>query len=170
MNQIFQTPIPVFIIRTTNENDVSLILSYIRKLAIYEKMEEQVIATVEGLRKTLFDQKYAEVLLAYESNQPVGFALFFHNYSTFQGKPNLFLEDLFIDEAYRGKGYGKLMFACLAKIAVKRGCSRLDWCCLNWNESALQFYQNLGGKHLNTWFLYRLQDNQLKAVASLFEK
>jgi len=167
MNQ--QKPInyPSFSIRFANEQDIDLILYFIKALATYEKMLDQVIATKESLLQSIFIDKKAEVLLAYELNNPIGFALFYSTYSTFQGKPSLFLEDLFIDEKYRKKGYGKQIIAYLASIAKKRQYSRIDWWCLDWNQKSIDFYESIGAKKLDHWKVFRLQDHKLDALAKM---
>jgi GNAT superfamily N-acetyltransferase len=154
-----------FKLRSTTIDDVELILSFIRKLAIYEKLEPMMTATPMSIRRSLFELKQAEVILAEVDQKPIGFALFFHNYSTFLGKANLFLEDLYIDEAYRHKGYGKQIFAYLARLALERSCERFDWMCLNWNEPSIRFYQSLGAKPMDDWLTFRLDADALKALA-----
>ncbi len=160
---IYGTAIEHFTIRTAEPEDTALILRFIRELAAYEKLEHEVVATEEILHQSLFIRHQAEVLIAQEGDQPVGFALFFHNFSTFLGKANLYLEDLYVDPACRGKGYGKAMLACLAKVAVERGCERLDWWCLDWNEPSIRFYRSLGAKPMSDWTVYRLEGESLKA-------
>lgn len=154
-------------IRFATEKDVPEILGFIKALSVYEKMEDQVVATEESLRVSLFEKKQAEVIFAEEAGVAVGFALFFHNYSTFLGKANLYLEDLFVKEAYRGKGYGKALLNELAQIAVKRDCERLDWVCLNWNEPSIEFYKSLGAKPLPEWLIFRLEGKALDQMAKL---
>lgn len=154
-------------IRFATEKDVPEILNFIKALSVYEKMEDQVVATEESLRVSLFEKKQAEVIFAEEAGVAVGFALFFHNYSTFLGKANLYLEDLFVKEAYRGKGYGKALLNELAKIAVKRDCERLDWVCLNWNKPSIEFYKSLGAKPLPEWLIFRLEGKALDNMAKL---
>lgn len=154
-----------FTIRMTTKEDTPIIYSFIKKLALYEKLEHVMTATIEKLETTIFELKQAEVILAEYDGKPIGFALFFHSYSTFLGKANLYLEDLFIDEAYRKKGYGRKMFQYLAKLAVERDCERLDWMCLTWNEPSIKFYQRLGAKHLNDWMTFRLAKDDLKHLA-----
>ena len=157
-----------FTIRFAKPEDVSLILTFITKLAIYEKMLDDVIATEQSLMVSLFDKKEAEVIIGEEHGVPVGFALFFQSYSTFLGKSNLFLEDLFVNEEKRGKGYGKMLLSKLSNIAIKRNCSRLEWLCLNWNQSSIDFYHKLGAKPLDDWTVFRLQGKDLKAL-SMYE-
>lgn len=155
-----------FSIRCAKEEDCAVILSFIQELAAYEKMSGLVVATETALRDSLFCKRQAEVLLGEEDGAPVAFALFFHNYSTFLGKANLYLEDLFVKEAYRGRGYGGAMFRRLSKLAVERGCERLDWSCLTWNTSAIAFYEKLGAAALDSWTGYRLQGEALIKLAA----
>ncbi len=161
---IYGTALEQFTIRTAEPEDTALILRFIRELAAYEKLEHEVVATEEILRRSLFRNRQAEVLIAQEGDQPVGFALFFHNFSTFLGRANLYLEDLYVDPACRGKGYGKALLACLAKIAAERGCERLDWWCLDWNEPSVRFYRSLGAKPMSDWTVYRLEGESLKSL------
>ena len=149
-------------IRYATEKDCEVILDFIKELAIYEELEGQVVATVSDLQESLFNQKKAEVLLLEEDNQAVGFALFFMNYSTFLGKANIYLEDLYVKEAYRNKGYGKLLLQELATIALESGCERLDWSCLDWNEEAIDFYKRIGAKPLSEWTIFRLDKEGLE--------
>jgi len=165
MTKFFSTPIPGFTVRFAEVTDVPLIFHFIKSLALYEKMLDRVIATEAKLTKTLFIDHQAEVLLAEEAGKPIGFALFYSTYSTFQGKANLFLEDLFIEPDYRGKGYGKLLFSCLATIANQRDYSRIDWWCLTWNLPSIGFYEKLGAKQLSEWSVFRLQDEKITELA-----
>jgi len=170
MTKQFLTPIPGYRVRFAEASDVPLIFHFIKSLAIYEKMIDRVIATEEKLMKTLFLDHQAEVLLAEEDGKPIGFALFYTTYSTFQGKANLFLEDLFIEPEYRGKGYGKLLFSCLATIAKERDYSRIDWWCLTWNLPSIGFYEKLGAKQLSEWSIFRLQDEKITELANALQK
>jgi len=154
-----------FQIRPATESDVKLILQFITELGEYEKLKLEVIVNEEKLRKTLFHQKMAEVIIGEFKGEPVGFALFFHNYSTFLGQAGLYLEDLFVKPEMRGKGYGKRMFSYLAKIAVERDCGRLEWACLNWNEPAVNFYKKLDATALEDWTVYRLSGETLRKMA-----
>lgn len=154
-----------FHIRTTERKDSALIHAFIKKLSIYEKLENHMVATVHDIETSIFDFKQAHVILAEVDHKPVGFALYFFNYSTFLGKANLFLEDIFIDEAYRHQGYGKKLFYVLADIAVKNKCSRFDWMCLNWNKPSIAFYESLGAKPLSDWITFRLSFDALEKVA-----
>jgi GNAT superfamily N-acetyltransferase len=153
-------------IRSAAVDDVPLILRFIRGLAEYEKLAHEVIATEEGLRKTLFGERpYAECLIANLGGTPVGFALFFHNYSTFLGKPGIYLEDLFVDPAARGHGVGEKLLARLAQLAIERDCGRLEWWVLDWNEPALAFYRKLGALPMDEWTVHRVTGSALEALA-----
>ncbi|MEN3368932.1 MAG: hypothetical protein V7609_1075 [Verrucomicrobiota bacterium] len=161
MNQNFE-------IRTASEADVPIILSLIRELADYERAPDAVVATENGLRKVLFGaQRSAEVLLALENGDPVGFAVYFYNFSTWLGRPGLYLEDLFVRPNVRGKGYGRALLERLAQIAQERGCGRMEWAVLDWNDPAIQFYRKLGAEPMNEWTVFRLtQDGIAKLAAS----
>jgi GNAT superfamily N-acetyltransferase len=156
-----------FEIKSAAIEDVPLIFSFIKKLAEYEKLLDAVVATEESLREVLFgERRYAETVIAYENENPVGFALFFHNFSTFVGKPGIYLEDLFVDPEYRGKGYGKALLAHLAKLAQERNCGRLEWAVLNWNKPSIEFYESLGAKPMNEWTVYRLTGTALENLGN----
>lgn len=154
-----------FTIRQADINDVSIILSFIKDLAEYENMSDQVVATEELLKEWLFEKKKAEVLLAMEGDKPVGFVLYFYNFSTFLGRAGIYLEDLFVKKEYRGKGYGKALLKELARIAVSQGCGRLEWCCLDWNQPSIDFYLSLGARPMDDWTQYRVTGDTLKALA-----
>ena len=154
-----------FTIRQANINDVSTILSFIKALAEYEDMSDQVVATEELLKEWLFEKKKAEVLLAMEGDTAVGIALYFYNFSTFLGRAGIYLEDLFVKEEYRGKGYGKALLKELARIAVSQGCGRLEWCCLDWNQPSIDFYLSLGAIPMEDWTQYRVTGETLQALA-----
>lgn len=154
-----------FTIRQADINDVSIILSFIKDLAEYENMSDQVVATEELLKEWLFEKKKAEVLLAMEGDTPVGFALYFYNFSTFLGRAGIYLEDLFVKKEYRGKGYGKALLKELARIAVSQGCGRLEWCCLDWNQPSIDFYLSLGARTMDDWTQYRVTGDTLKVLA-----
>ena len=151
--------------RFAQKDDAEKILFFIRQLAIYEKMENEVVATKELLEEWIFEKKKAEVIFALEDNKEVGFALFFHNFSTFLGRSGIYLEDLFVLPEYRGKGCGKGLLKELAKIAVERGCGRLEWCCLDWNKPSIEFYLSLNATPLDDWTTYRLTGDSLKKMA-----
>ena len=151
--------------RFATERDVPLILEFIRGLAEYERMLDLVVADEAALREQLFEGQGAEVLFALEDGKEVGFALFFHNFSTFLGRSGLYLEDLFVLPEYRGKGYGKGLLRQLAVIAVERGCGRLEWVCLDWNQPSIEFYKSLGAEPQSDWTIYRLTGQTLTALA-----
>ena len=151
--------------RFANEEDCGLILSFIRQLAAYEKMSNQVVATEELLREWIFEKKKAEVLFVCEGEKEVGFALFFHNFSTFLGRAGIYLEDLFVLPEYRGIGYGKALLKKLAKITVDRGCGRLEWACLDWNQPSIDFYRSLSAVPMDEWTTYRLTGDTLLEMA-----
>lgn len=155
-----------FSIRFAARGDIPAVLGFIRALAAYENMEDQVIANEALLETWIFEKKRAEVLLAFEGETPVGFALFFHNFSTWLGRAGIYLEDLFVLPEYRGKGYGKLLLKRLARIAVQRGCGRLEWACLDWNEPAIAFYKAVGAAPLDEWTTYRVTGDALLSLAS----
>lgn len=151
--------------RFATEKDVPLILKFIKGIAEYEKMLDEVETTEELLHEYLFKKQRAEVIFAVVDNVEVGFALFFHNFSTFVGKSGLYLEDIFVWPQYRGKGYGKAIFKQLVKIANERDCGRMEWVCLNWNQPSIDFYLSLNAKPLDEWTTYRLDKEGLKALA-----
>src|SRR3954453_8671493 len=154
-------------IERATERDVPLILRLIKALAEYERMSDEVIATEDGLRRTLFGpHPAAEVVVGYAGDEPAGFALFFHNYSTFLGKPGLYLEDLFVVPEFRGRGCGRELLQHLARIAVERGCGRFEWSVLDWNEPAIGFYKKLGARPMDGWTIFRVTGDALAALAA----
>jgi GNAT superfamily N-acetyltransferase len=155
-----------FQIRPARVEDVPIILQLIRDLATYERAPNEVTATEERLVEVLFGERpAAEVLLAFERESPVGFAVYFYNFSTWLGRPGLYLEDLFVKPEKRGKGYGRALLVELAKIARDRGCGRMEWAVLNWNEPAIKFYQTLGAKPMNEWTVFRLTSEEIAKLA-----
>jgi GNAT superfamily N-acetyltransferase len=153
-------------IRRAEEHETPQILQFVRELADYEKLSHQVVATEEGLKASLFGARpYAEVVFACLDGQPVGFALFFHNYSTFLGRPGIYLEDLYVRPAVRGKGVGQRLLSWLAQAAVDRGCGRLEWSVLDWNEPSIRFYKNLGATPMDEWKIFRLTGAALEQLA-----
>lgn len=148
--------------RYAERKDIPLILSFIKELADYEKMLDEVVADEKTLEEWIFNKQKAEVIFALEGNKEVGFALFFHNFSTFLGKAGIYPEDLYIQSEYRGKGYGKAILKKLASIAVERGCGRLEWSCLDWNKSSIDFYLSLGAEQMSDWTVYRIAGDALQ--------
>ena len=171
MKEIVQTHIPEFYIRKAHKKDAALILSFIRELAEYEKLLHEVTATESQLDETLFgDKPTAEVVIGEFKGQPVGFALFFHNYSTFLGKPGLYLEDLYIKPEHRGSGLGKAMLSYLATVALERKCGRVEWWVLDWNSQAIEFYRKIGAEPMSEWTVQRVTGDALKILAESFTK
>ena len=155
-----------FHIRNAMPPDVPLILNFIKDLAKYEKLEHEVVATEAVLQESLFGQRQvAEVLLAYEGETAVGFALFFHNFSTFLGRSGIYLEDIYVAPEFRGKGYGQKLLSYLAKLAIERGCGRLEWWVLDWNEPAIQFYKRIGAKPMDEWTVFRVDGDNLQKLS-----
>ncbi len=151
--------------RYAERKDVTLILWFIKQLATYEKLLDEVVADEETLEEWVFDKNKAEVIFAMEDGKEVGIALFFHNFSTFLGRSGIYLEDLFVIPEYRGKGYGKALLKRLAAIAVERKCGRLEWVCINWNQPSIDFYLSLGAKPMSEWTLYRVDGETLNQLA-----
>lgn len=151
--------------RMAEEQDCGLVLYFIRELATYERMPDEVVATEEMLREWLFKKRSAEVIFACEDGKEVGFALFFHNFSTFVGRAGLYLEDLYVLPEYRGKGYGKALLKRLAAIAVERGCGRMEWVCLDWNQPSIDFYRSLGARPMDDWTIWRVTGGTLERLA-----
>lgn len=151
--------------RFAEEKDCGLILFFIKELASYEKMLDEVIADEGLLKEWIFEKKKAEVIFACADGKEIGFAVFFHNFSTFLGRSGLYLEDLYIMPEYRGKGFGKAVLRKLAQIAMERGCGRLEWWCLDWNRPSIDFYRSLGAEPMDDWTVYRLTGETLKKLA-----
>jgi GNAT superfamily N-acetyltransferase len=157
---------PGFEIRAAVPADIPVILSFVKKLADYETLAHEVVATEEALRQTLFGARItAEVALACLENKPVGIVLFFHNYSTFLGKPGLYIEDLFVDEPYRRRGIGGALLRYVARLAIQRDCGRLEWSVLDWNEPAINFYKQLGAIPMSDWTVFRVTGSKLAMLA-----
>ena len=153
------------IFRSAEAADTGLILEFIRALAVYEKLEHEVVATEETLRHWLFEKQGARVIFLMEDGKEVGFALYFHNFSTFLGRSGIYLEDLFVLPEYRGRGYGKALLCRLAAIAREEGCGRLEWSCLDWNQPSIDFYKGMGARPMDEWTVYRLTGDTLKNLA-----
>jgi GNAT superfamily N-acetyltransferase len=158
--------VPRLEIRSATKSDVPVILSFIKKLADYERLAHEMVATEGMLRKTLFGrQRTAEVAIGYYKKEPVGFVLFFPNYSTFLGRPGLYIEDLFVDESHRGRGFGRALLLYVARLASERGCGRLEWSVLDWNEPAINFYKKLGAIPMSEWTVFRVTAESLVRLA-----
>jgi GNAT superfamily N-acetyltransferase len=154
-----------FEIKPATINDAQTIVDLIKAIAEYEKLSDQVQATPETIIEHLFSHKsYAECIIAFENNEPIGFALFFHNFSTFVSKPGIYLEDLFVLESHRGKGYGKKLLLQVIALAKQRNCGRVDWSVLNWNKPAIDFYESLGATAMNEWTTYRLNEEKISTL------
>ena len=151
--------------RYADRKDVPLILHFVKELADYEKLLDEVVADEKTLEEWIFDKQKAEVIFALEDGKEVGYALFFHNFSTFLGRAGIYLEDLYVQPEYRGRGHGKGLLKKLASIAVERGCGRLEWSCLDWNRPSIDFYLSLGAQPMSDWTVYRLAGNTLTELA-----
>jgi GNAT superfamily N-acetyltransferase len=163
------TRIEDFVIREAEPVDVPLVLDFIRKLAVYEKLSHEVKATEPDLERYLFGpDRVAGAVIGYYREEPVGFAVYFYNFSTFLGKPGIYLEDLFVLEEYRGRGFGKVLLAYLARLAEEKGCGRMEWAVLDWNEPSIRFYRSLGAKTMDDWLLTRLTGDPLVRLAGEF--
>ncbi|MDY4253756.1 MULTISPECIES: GNAT family N-acetyltransferase [unclassified Clostridium] len=163
----YDTSIENLKIRETNEEDCNLILSFIKELAEYEKLSDEVVATEESLKKSLFENKRAEVVIIELDKKPIGYALYFYNFSTFIGKSGLYLEDIFIKKEFRGRGIGKEAFKFLIKKAKEEGCKRIEWTCLNWNEPSIKFYKSLGAFPMDEWTTYRLTEKEINKISEM---
>lgn len=151
--------------RYATKEDTKLILKFIKELADYEKLLDQVVATEELINEWMFEKQKIEVLFALKDDKEVGYALFFHNFSTFLGRGGIYVEDLYVSPEYRGMGYGKSLLKQLSKIAVQRGCGRLEWVCLDWNKPSIDFYLSLGAKQMSEWSIYRVEGDTLANMA-----
>ena len=166
MKDTKQTPDPHITLRPATTDDVGLILDFIRQLAEYEKISDEVVTDEDQLRQSLFgERQVAEVVIASYEGETAGFALFFHNFSTFLGRPGIYIEDLFVIPKLRGRGIGRVLLAFLAKLAVDRGCGRLEWWVLDWNEPAIRFYERLGAKSMDEWTVFRLTGETFEELA-----
>jgi GNAT superfamily N-acetyltransferase len=167
---MFITKLDKFQLRFAEEKDIPVILKFIKELAIYENLLDQVTANEEILLESLFKRKVAEVIIAEYEGEAVGYALFFYNFSTFLGRPGIHLEDLYVTPDMRGKGFGKIILSYLAKLVVERDCGRLEWACLDWNEPSIKFYKGLGAISMEDWSVYRLTGEALESLAENFGK
>lgn len=164
------TKLDNFKLRFAEEKDTELILEFIKELAEYEKMLDDVVATEEVLQESLFQRKTAEVVIGEYEGEPVCFVLFFYNFSTFLGRPGLYLEDLYVKPNMRGKGIGKIMLSFLANLAIERKCGRFEWWCLDWNKPSIKFYKHMNAVAMDEWTVYRLTGEHLNNLAEEFEK
>lgn len=162
------TKIPGFIIRFAVEEDIPLILHFIKELAAYEKLTHQVTADETILYDSLFNRKAAEIIIGEYNNEAVAFALFFHNFSTFVGKPGIYLEDLYVKPECRKLGIGKTILSYLGKLAIERNCGRVEWWCLDWNTKSIEFYKRCGAEAMDEWTVYRLTGKSLEKLAGEF--
>ena len=160
----YNTNIEGFTLRETSENDLSLILGFIKEIAEYEKLSNAVDATEESLKKYVFEKRRAEVLIVEKDENPIGYVVYFYNFSTFTGTSGLYLEDVFIRSEYRGMGLGKQIFKILGKLAREEGCKRMEWVCLNWNEPSKKFYKGLGAISMDEWITFRLTEDYIREL------
>jgi GNAT superfamily N-acetyltransferase len=166
---VIPTKIDEFTIRHAEESDVPLILWFVKQLAEYEKLSHEVKATEADYRRNLFGEKqFAEVIIGEYHSKPVGYALYFYNFSTFTGKPGIYLEDLYVKPEERGKGFGTVLLSCLAKLAIDKNCERFEWAVLDWNESSIDFYESLGATLMKDWITTRIDGEKLVKLASMF--
>ena len=163
----YDTSIDNLKIRETSEEDCGLILSFIKEIAEYEKLLEEVVATEETLKESIFNNNRAEVVIVELDGKAVGYALYFYNFSTFNGKSGLYLEDLFIKKEFRGRGIGKEVFKFLVKKAKKEDCKRMEWSCLDWNEPSIKFYKSLGAVPMDEWTVYRLTEKEINKLSEM---
>lgn len=166
---MFKTKIEGFNLRFSEEKDVQLIFELIKELAVYEKMVDELITTEDLLRDSIFERKVVEVIIAEYKGNPVGYVMYFYNFSSFIGQPGIYLEDIYVRPLYRGKGFGKIMLAFLAKLAEERKCWGLEWTCLHWNIPSINFYERLGATHREGWMIYRLKGQALSDLAGSIE-
>ena len=163
----YDTSIENLKIRETSEEDCGLILSFIKEIAEYEKLSDEVVATEEILKESIFNNNRAEVVIVELDGKAVGYALYFYNFSTFNGKSGLYLEDLFIKKEFRGRGIGKEVFKFLVKKAKKEDCKRMEWSCLDWNEPSIKFYKSLGAVAMDEWTVYRLTEKEINKLSEM---
>ena len=163
----YDTSIDNLKIRETSEEDCGLILSFIKEIAEYEKLSDEVVATEEILKESIFNNNRAEVVIVELDGKAVGYALYFYNFSTFNGKSGLYLEDLFIKKEFRGRGIGKEVFKFLVKKAKKEDCKRMEWSCLDWNEPSIKFYKSLGAVAMDEWTVYRLTEKEINKLSEM---
>lgn len=150
-----------FTIRPAAAEDMPLVLTLIQELSVYEKMEDQVTATLDSLKEWIVEKKKAEVVIGEWNGEAIGYALYFHNFSTFLGRSGIYLEDIYVRPTARGKGFGKAFFRYLAVLCLERGCARMEWCCLDWNKPSIDFYESMGAEAMEDWTIYRLSEDAL---------
>lgn len=165
MKRIVETRIKGFTIRFANEDDAEIVFNMVKKLAAYEQLTDSLKATMEIFRESLFQRGVAETLIGEYEGTPVGYAIFFHNFSSFTGRIGIFIEDIYVKTEMQGKGFGQAMFACIAKLAIERKCGRLEWSCLDWNKPSIAFYEKMGATRLDEWSTYRLSGDALEQIA-----
>ncbi len=165
MSKYFETSIEGFRLRQAEEKDAALILDFIKKIAKYEKMEEAVVATEQDIYDSVFVKKSCRVLIGELDGEAVGYALYYFSFSTFLGKTNLYVEDIFFNPEVRGRGLGSATFACLAEIAMEHDCGRMEWFCLNWNEPSIRFYKGMGAIPMSEWTIYRLPKSEVQKLS-----
>lgn len=168
--KLIDTKLEKFKLRVAEEKDVKIILDFIKELAIYEKLLDQVEATEESLRDSLFVRKVAEAIIGEYDGIPVGYIIFLYNFSTFLGRPGIYIEDLYVQPQMRGNGLGKIMLSYIAKLAAERNCGRVEWTCLDWNQPSIKFYKKLGAIPMDEWTIYRLNEKSLSDVAKTFDQ
>lgn len=166
MKKIYDTGIEGLKVRFVNVGEEGLVLDFIKAISVYEKMSDCVVASEESIRKAIFEQHACNCLIVEYENKPIGFCLFFYTFSTFCGRTNMYLEDLFIYEEFRGKGFGKEVFKILAQITLEEGCHRLEWVCLDWNKSSIEFYKRMGAFPMEGWTTWRMTRKEMQEVVS----
>lgn len=164
MREIYDTDIKELTVRFVKEGEEGLILEFIKEISVYEKMQECVVATKESIRKAIFDLHSCNALVVEYKNEPVGFCIFFYSFSTFCGRTNIYLEDLFVKEKFRGRGFGKEVFKVLVQITLEEGCHRLEWVCLNWNKSSIEFYKKMGAFALEDFTTWRMTRKEMSEM------
>ena len=160
-----KTAIEVFAVRFAQEKDVSVLFAMIKELAEYENLQDILEATEQLIREALFEKRVAQALIAESKGEAMGYAVFFHNFSTFVGRPGIYIEDIYVKPQMRGRGIGRSLFEFIAKLAVERNCERLEWACLDWNEPSIAFYKKMNAAAMDEWILYRLSGKALEKVS-----
>ena len=168
MSKTIRIPIDGFTVRFAEEKDAKIVFDMVKELAEYEKLSDSLEATLELFKKSLFRRGIAETIIGEYNGKPVGYAIFFHNFSSFVGRIGIYIEDIYVKPEVRGRGFGEAMFAHISKLAVERKCGRLEWSCLDWNAPSIEFYDKMGAKRLSDWTAYRLSGRALEQAASKF--